>query len=393
MLSSLLPPLTQTEMTDVRALNARFQSWLHHSALPLWSSKGPDHEYGGFFETIGLNGEPCLDNKRVRVTARQIYCFAMAAQMNWAGDVTPLMTHGWAFLNGIGARGDGSIKHILAREGAIVNAGPDLYDQAFVLLAHAECLRISGDEQHIDKARYLLGWIRSHLAHSEAGFYDHPDNSHTLRSNPHMHLLESALAWISLDPDGPWWELAEEIVGLCRRRFVRPSDGVLQEFFNADWSSRSDDQALIEPGHHYEWAWLLMRWQAAGGAPCDDIYRRFYNIGEDYGFCTRRHVAVDVLTNDLNWLDGQARLWPQTERLKASLALAFLSNGQERKVFTSKALESALALWGYLEGLLPGLWRDKMHKDGQFVTEPAPASTFYHIICALAELDRFVKSH
>ena len=136
MLSSLLPPLTQTEMTDVRALNARFQSWLHHSALPLWSSKGPDHEYGGFFETIGLNGEPCLDNKRVRVTARQIYCFAMAAQMNWAGDVTPLMTHGWAFLNGIGARGDGPIKHILTREGAIVNAGPDLYDQAFVLLAH-----------------------------------------------------------------------------------------------------------------------------------------------------------------------------------------------------------------------------------------------------------------
>ena len=95
---------------------------------------------------------------------------------------------------------------------------------------------------------------------------------------------------------------------------------------------------------------------------------------------------------DLRWTDGQARLWPQTERLKASLALAAIFKGEERQRFSGHALHSALALWGYIDGLLPGLWRDKLRKDGQFVCEPAPASTFYHIICALTELDRFIKT-
>jgi len=137
-------------------------------------------------------------------------------------------------------------------------------------------MRITGDEQHAEQARSLLGWMRSELGHAEAGFYDRPDQKTMLRSNPHMHLLECALAWVSLDPDGPWWELAEEIVSLCRRRFVRSSDGALQEFFNADWSARTDASALIEPGHLYEWAWLLIRWQEMGGAPCDDLYRRLF---------------------------------------------------------------------------------------------------------------------
>ena len=391
-MSSGLPPLTDLERTDLRALNARFQSWLADAALPLWAMKGPDTNYGGFFETIGLDGEPCFDNKRVRVTARQIYCFALAAQNHWVGETAALIEHGWAFLNGIGGRGNGSIRHILTREGEIVNDGPDLYDQAFVLLAHAECMRITGDEQHAEQARSLLGWMRSELGHAEAGFYDRPNQKTMLRSNPHMHLLECALAWVSLDPDGPWWELAEEIVSLCRRRFVRSSDGALQEFFNADWSARTDASALIEPGHLYEWAWLLIRWQEMGGAPCDDLYRRFFELGDTYGLCAQRHVAVDSLTPDLRWTDGQARLWPQTERLKASLALAAISKGEERQRFSAHALHSALALWGYVDGLLPGLWRDKLRKDGQFVSEPAPASTFYHIICALTELDRFIKT-
>ncbi len=34
-----------------------------------------------------------------------------------------------------------------------------------------------------------------------------------------------------------------------------------------------------------------------------------------------------------------------------------------------------------------GLWRDKMMADGTFVEEAAPASSFYHIVCAIYELE------
>jgi mannose/cellobiose epimerase-like protein (N-acyl-D-glucosamine 2-epimerase family) len=36
----------------------------------------------------------------------------------------------------------------------------------------------------------------------------------------------------------------------------------------------------------------------------------------------------------------------------------------------------------------PGLWRDKQGPDGAFVEEPASASSLYHIIAAVSELQR-----
>jgi mannose-6-phosphate isomerase len=45
-------------------------------------------------------------------------------------------------------------------------------------------------------------------------------------------------------------------------------------------------------------------------------------------------------------------------------------------------------LWLYLDTPVPGLWWDRLRPDGGFVDEPAPASSFYHIACAIAELER-----
>src|SRR5947209_13580701 len=56
---------------------------IEHS-LPLWSNEGWDRTTGGFIERLDIQGR--ADRKgprRVRVQARQIYCFAKAAQMGW----------------------------------------------------------------------------------------------------------------------------------------------------------------------------------------------------------------------------------------------------------------------------------------------------------------------
>jgi mannose-6-phosphate isomerase len=44
-------------------------------------------------------------------------------------------------------------------------------------------------------------------------------------------------------------------------------------------------------------------------------------------------------------------------------------------------------LWRYLETPTPGLWRDKLEEDGRFVEEPAPASSFYHLMAAIRQLE------
>ena len=76
-------------------------------------------------------------------------------------------------------------------------------------------------------------------------------------------------------------------------------------------------------------------------------------------------------------LDPVARLWPQTERIKAGLAL-----GADE----GELADACRGMKLYLDTAPAGLWRDRLQPDGTWVDEPAPASSFYHIICALNEL-------
>jgi mannose/cellobiose epimerase-like protein (N-acyl-D-glucosamine 2-epimerase family) len=56
---------------------------IEHS-LPLWSGEGWDKATGGFVERLDREGRPdCATARRVRVQARQVYCFAKAAQIGW----------------------------------------------------------------------------------------------------------------------------------------------------------------------------------------------------------------------------------------------------------------------------------------------------------------------
>jgi len=80
----------------------------------------------------------------------------------------------------------------------------------------------------------------------------------------------------------------------------------------------------------------------------------------------------------------RARLWPQTEWMKASLILAELSEDGERSALLQEAAKAQRALWLYLTD--DGLWRDKLLENGQFIDEPAPASSFYHIMAAWSQL-------
>ena len=50
------------------------------------------------------------------------------------------------------------------------------------------------------------------------------------------------------------------------------------------------------------------------------------------------------------------------------------------------AAQAAAGLRRYLQTDVPGLWYDRLTMDGQFIAQPAPASSFYHIVCAISEL-------
>lgn len=97
-----------------------------------------------------------------------------------------------------------------------------------------------------------------------------------------------------------------------------------------------------------------------------------------------RGVAIDAMDIDGSIRSARARLWPQTEWLKAALILASSSDDGRRDLCLMQAARAQRALSRYLTPV--GLWRDKMLESGDFIDEPAPASSLYHIMAAYSQV-------
>jgi len=160
-----------------------------------------------------------------------------------------------------------------------------------------------------------------------------------------------------------------------------PATGALRESFDEAWKPLPGlGGARIEPGHQFEWAWLLMRWCPDKDSSAWRAARALIELGEQHG--VRQGFAVDALLDDLSVQEPDSRLWPQTERLKAAALLAAITREPR---YWSMAAQAAQGLRRYLGTEVPGLWYDRLTSDGQFVQQSAPASSFYHIVCSIGE--------
>jgi len=201
-----------------------------------------------------------------------------------------------------------------------------------------------------------------------------------------MHLLEASLAWEEVAPDAQWRAMADEIAELCLRCFIDPATGAVREYYDGDWQALTDPAgAVVEPGHQFEWAWLLIRWGQLRGRP-DAITaaRRLIALAEAHGVDPVRGLAVNELNADLSLRDARARLWPQTERIKAHLALADLSETPVARATARRhAAQAVNGLMRFFDHPLPGAWWEHLDTAGTPIREPARASSLYHITCAM----------
>jgi mannose/cellobiose epimerase-like protein (N-acyl-D-glucosamine 2-epimerase family) len=356
--------------------------WLTDQAWPLWLEHGVDWQRGAFHEHLDPASLQCAASfRRLRVAARQTYVFSIAARSGipHAKEAVEL---GLDFLQGPARLPDGGFAWRFDLDNRPIDLTRDLYDHAFVLLAFSAAAEVAGADRVRADAIALADHVAAQFVHPNGGYRESIPDTQPRRQNPHMHLFEALLAASDAFGGEPFFSYASGLAALFAARLFQPKEGALPEYFDEALAPRREaGRFVVEPGHHYEWIWLLHRYEtaaAAMGVATDPAVKQAAN--SLFAFAERHGVnpSSGLVANSL-WSDGTPsdfgfRLWPQTERLKALARL--------RPDGVPAALD---ALKRHFAGVRPGLWIERMDAGGQAIAEPAPATSLYHLTAAFTD--------
>lgn len=360
-------------------------------ALPLWATAGFDAEHGRFEERLTLRAERLPDVPlRLMSQARQIHSYALAARRGWHPDAAGLLERAYSSMVRDYYRRDdrGGWVFSIRRDGSVIDPRRDLYAHAFVLLAIAAYVEATGRRQELILADETLAFIEQHMAAPDGGGFveELPPAGGVRRQNPHMHLFEGVLALWECSGDERHLRWADALFDLFAKRFFRADPGVVGEYFTTDLRP-ADGVAgrIVEPGHHHEWVWLLRRFEQAGGRPVQNYVDALYGYAHRHGF-DDAGMIVDELVVGGSRRARSYRVWPIAEAIKANLVEARL--GRARAETRAMAL-AVLLRDRFLAADPAGGWFDRLDRNGKCLSEFMPASTLYHLVGAIDELDQF----
>lgn len=363
--------------------------WLRDAAWPLWLEHGVDWTAGGFHEHLHPATLTCdADFRRLRVAARQVYAFGHAARAGVprAAEAVEL---GLRAIRTDFALPGGRYATRCDLRGGVIDAGVDLYDQAFVLLALASAHALRPCRRLAEEAHALVRFLDTALRHPGGrGFREGEPDRRPRRQNPHMHLLEAFLAAGESFHDEGFFRRAAEMVDLFLDALFQAGPGALPETFDDDWRPLTQAGCFrVEPGHHAEWIWLLARFT--------DL------TGERRDRCRAASAALDRFLRRLGagplcdevWSDGRVHapghsLWPQAEALKAEAARPNRNLDGLLRAYADLGrffLAEPKGLWR------EGLWRERID-PGQAPVSVARASSLYHLTGAITEASRRLSS-
>lgn len=351
---------------------ADYLDWITASALPAWAAHGFDRHAGRFHERLDWTGAPIAVPHRAMVQARQIFAFAHAAELGWAKDEAGLAEVAMAALLRDFATDTGDETSfafaIDPASGAVGAAQRDAYAHAFILFALAALHQLNGDPRLLEIADRVIRFVERRLTDPQhGGLFDALPAPAEKRQNPHMHLLEAYLLLARTAPGRGHEERAAALVALFRRHFLR--DGVLIEHFTPDWSVA---QPVWEPGHHFEWVWLLDEYAALTGERLAPEMDALYQSAAQRGGAADG-LVIDALAPDGAILQSSHRIWPHSEAIKAAA-----TRGDTALADTM----AAILMQHFLDRPFAGGWIDHVSAEGEPLVDYVPASTLYHLVLA-----------
>lgn len=363
---------------------------LDERAFVAWDAYGFDADRDLFHERLAFDGSPLAVPYRAMVQARQIYVFSHAALLGLAPDGAEKAARAMRQLVRSFATSSADETSfafsIDPRTGDQRSTVRDSYTHAFVLLATAFLYRATYDPSLVSLAEEVARFIDRRLMDPVAGgvidALPQPVGAGK-RQNPQMHLLEAYLALEEAMPGHGYLEKALPLVKLFTDRMFGREAGVLLEYFAPDWGPHPDAARarIFEPGHHYEWVWLLAETERLAGLDLSAERAALWRSAQDHGHAANG-LIYDEVTADRQVASASHRLWPLTEAIKAATVEHRRGNPDARAFADDMA---GLLMKHFLSAPFEGGWIDHLNADLTPRVDYVPASSLYHLFLAAAE--------
>ncbi|GAB3480799.1 AGE family epimerase/isomerase [Marinomonas epiphytica] len=362
---------------------ATCREFLFDQLLENWQNNGLDQEKGFSYESLKHDwSRNKVGRVRLLTQCRQLYTFSHALSLKpnaeWQARLTPLFDFIIEYY-----LVDGRWIFSLDDELNVLETKTDAYALAFILLSFSHYYQVSNDQRAISLMKDTHHFLVEKMSAPSGGFYEaYPvDTQQVRRQNPHMHLLEGYIAAFQTTQDEAYKTVIQSLLELALEHFYDKESKSLLEFFQADWKPDPQTGHQVEPGHHFEWVWLL--YQANKILPNQEyleLAQQLWSTAVRYGMGSNGGVYNQISNQGYQALDKEKRIWPITEYLKA---ITVLPIGKDEKCHR---IENALAFMQEYYFLENGRWNEYLTQDNHPKDFPLPGTSSYHIFLGVTEV-------
>ncbi len=372
--------------STVRSLHNRLMlRW-----CPKWYGAFSDPN-GGFYERLGKGFKPILTGQRRLVTqCRQLSIYSHAVHSGNKSVQADLRAAFEYIVANYHDPKTGTWYFAMDDDGHVSDTTCDLYALTFVIFSFSHYYRASGDERAQFLSRKAVQFISAHFhLPGQPGYAESVDEelrsvSKLRRQNPHMHLLEACLFAHETWNDTVYERMADDMVSLFYDYFFDDSKGVLREFFADDLSPHPVKGSEVEPGHFFEWVWLLKKHAELKKTPelHDEVALRLLDWANAKGWDEHFGGFYDVLWEEGDVKETSKRIWPFCEAMKANALMLTLAPDRQAIKDRVSAMVSVFEKQYMQER---GFWTEWFSRDFAPMTNYMPGTTPYHVYFGITE--------
>lgn len=378
--------VSPAESMDSQGAVPALRQFVTDHALPLWASDGWDDANGGFVERLNADGTPDMDApRRTFVQARQIYCFAKAAQFDWHPRAKAIAIDGAGHLltRIRGNIADEGFPHITDRACAVLDGRRDTTDHAAILLALASVFELTRDAQIRAEIDAILLLIDRRLRSGNGGLIEGLPPTLPRRLVTHSHMFEAMIALFDATGEPVFQQRAGEFFGLFMANLLDAPSGTMGEFYEDDWANIPP--VRVAPGQLAQWVWLLRGFERTTGCP---TARHRTTLMQSL---PRYREAQTGLLADASDREGTMSGPTYSLASQSALAKAFIAQAEANEAGAAEDARATIALLQrhYLTHPVSGGWLTIQDKTGAQTIE---AADFYMIVSLLSEAEQVLKA-